>query len=412
MVDHQAEPVWFHPVTSNQEATHQWGTNFRSWTYRGAPVLGWWEGYVSQGGFGQGQGVLIDSSYQPVATVKAANGRQMDLHEFTVTPEGTALFTCFPDIVHADMSSVGGSRQGQLRNPVFQEVDIRTGRLLLEWRGLDHVPLTDSYLPASEPFDYLHINSINVAPDGHLLVSARHTWALYKLDRRTGQVIWTLGGKSSDFHLDDDANFAWQHDARQLAKDTITLFDNGSEGSINTETRSRGVALNVDEKARTVKLGRAFQHPKPLLAVAMGSVQRLPSGNMMVGWGTEPYVSDFSGDGRLLSDAEMLSGYKSYRSFRLPWKGIPQHAPAVTAHRDAVTGRTTLYASWNGATDVAASWHVHAGPSASSLKPIGVAPRRGFETAIPLGRTGGYFSVTALDEDGTTRLGVSPVVSV
>jgi hypothetical protein len=131
----------------------------------------------------------------------------------------------------------------------------------------------------------------------------------------------------------------------------------------------------------------------------------------MVGWGTEPYVSDFTGDGKLLADGEMLSGYKSYRSFRLPWKGIPQHAPAITVSRDPLTRKTILYASWNGATDVAASWHVHAGPSASSLKPIGVAQRRGFETAIPLGRAVGYFSVTALDEDGT-RLGVSPVVSL
>ncbi len=373
-------------------------------------MLAWWEGYVAHGGFGQGQGLLIDSSYRTVARVKAANGRQMDLHGFTVTPEGTALFTCFPEVVQADLSSVGGPTRGQLHSPIFQEVDIRTGKLLLEWRGIDHIPLTDSYLPMSEPFDYLHINSINVAPDGHLLVSGRHTWTLYKVDRRTGEVIWRLGGKNSDFQLTDDATFAWQHDAQQPAKGTITVFDNGSEGSINTETRSRGLVLNVDETGRKVTLAQAFMHPKPLLAVAMGSVQTLPSGNVMVGWGTEPYVSDFTGDGKLIGDAEMLSGYKSYRSFRLPWKGIPQHAPALTAMRDPMAGKTTLYASWNGATDVAAAWYVHAGPSASSLKPIGVAPRRGFETAIPLGRTGGYFSVIALDEDGTSRLGVSPVV--
>lgn len=411
MVDHQAEPVWFHPVTSNQQATHQWGTNFRSWIYRDQPVLGWWEGYVAHGGFGQGQATLIDSTYQRVATVRAANGRQMDLHEFTVTPQGTALFTCFPEVIQADLSSVGGPRRGQLRAPIFQEVDIRTGRLLLEWHGVDHIPLTDSYLPMAEPFDYLHINSINVAPDGHLLVSGRHTWSLYKLDRRTGQVIWRLGGKRSEFQMGKAAQFAWQHDAQQPASGKLTVFDNGSEGSINTETRSRGLALDVDETGRTVNVTQEFIHPNPLLAVAMGSVQTLPSGNMLVGWGTEPYLSDFTGDGKLLADAEMLSGYKSYRAFRLPWKGIPQEAPAVSVSRDALTRKTILYASWNGATDVAASWHVHAGPSASSLKPIGVAQRRGFETAIPLGRSTGYFSVTALDEDGS-RLGVSPVVSL
>jgi hypothetical protein len=411
MVDHQAEPVWFNPVTSNQAATHQWGTNFRSWTYRDKPVLGWWEGYVAPGGFGQGQGVLVDSSYQEMARVRAANGRQMDLHEFTVTPEGTALFTCFPRVVQADLSSVGGSRQGRLMEPVFQEVDIRTGRLLLEWRGLDHIALNESYLPVGEPFDFLHLNSVKVASDGHLLVSARHTWAIYKVHRRTGQVMWRLGGKRSDFDLDKKAKFAWQHDAQQPAGGTISVFDNGSDGTINTESRSRGLVLNADEVGRTVKVAQEYGHPKPFLSVAMGSVQVLPSGNVLVGWGTEPYLSDFGEDGTLLADAEMLSGYKSYRSFRLPWKGIPQHAPAIMAKRNAQTGKTTVYASWNGATDVASFWQVHAGPSRSSLKRIGVARRRGFETAIPLGSTGGYFAVTALDEDGS-RLGRSAVVSV
>ena len=409
MVDRDAEPVWFNPVSFNPAASNLWGTNFRPWQYRGQPVLAWWEGNVAHGGFGQGEGVLVDSSYQEVARVQAANGRQMDLHEFMLTPQGTAIFTCNPPVETVDLSAVGGSATGQLYNPIFQEVDIRTGRLLLEWRGLDHVPLTDSYLPVAEPFDYLHINSIAVDSDGNLLVSGRHTWAIYKVDRRTGQVIWRLGGKSSDFDVDMPGVFAWQHDAQRPAPGLLSLFDNGSNGSFNTETRSRGLLLRVDESARTARLAEQYIHPKPLLAVAMGSVQILPSGNVMVGWGTEPYVSEFNDEGSLRADAEMLSGYKSYRAYRLPWKGIPQHAPALTARRDTDTGKTTLYVSWNGATDVASYWQIHAGPDPRFTRPIGVARRRGFETAIPLGSTGGYFAVTALDEDGS-RLGRSATV--
>jgi hypothetical protein len=411
MVDHQAEPVWFHPVTGNQQATHQWATNFRTWTYRGASVLGWWEGYVVNDGFGRGRGVLVDSSYRKVARIHAANGRQMDMHELSLTPQGTALFTCYPEIVRADLSSVGGSPDGTVLNPVFQEVDIRTGRLLFEWRGLDHIPLTDSYLPVSEPFDYMHLNAVSVAPDGHLIVSARHTWSIYKLDRRTGRVIWRLGGKRSDFDSDKRAMFAWQHDARQPAPGNISMFDNGSDGFRNTEPRSRGLVVKIDEVHRKVRLAHEYLHPKPLLAVAMGSVQLLPTGDVIVGWGTEPYLSDFSQDGSLLGDVHMLSGYKSYRSYVLPWRGIPHRAPAVMASRDPGTGHTTLYVSWNGATDQAATWQVRAGPSRSSLKSIGVARRRGFETAIPLGRTGGYFAVTAVDEDGS-YLATSRTVSV
>ena len=411
MVDQHAEPVWFRPVSSDPSQSSQWGTNFRSWTYRGQPVLAWWEGNVAHGGFGQGEGVLLDGSYREVARVRAANGLQMDLHEFTLTPQGTAIFTCSPPLQNADLSAVGGPANGQIYSPIFQEVDVRTGRLLLEWRGLDHIPLTDSYLPVSEPFDYLHINSIAVDSDNNLLVSARHTWAIYKVNRQTGQVMWRLGGKSSDFHVDKEAVFAWQHDAQRPAKGIISVFDNGSQGTINTETRSRGLVLQVDESARTAKLVQEYRHPKPMLAVAMGSVQVLPSGKVFVGWGTEPYVSSFNGDGSLLADAQMLSGYKSYRAYKMPWKGIPDSTPDLTATRSTETGQTTLYVSWNGATDVASHWQVHAGQDARSMRTVGLARRQGFETAIPLGSAGGRFAVTALDEDGS-RLATSSTVSL
>jgi hypothetical protein len=411
MVDQNAEPVWFKPVASNPADSSSWGTNFRAWVYRKQPVLAWWEGNVAHGGFGSGQGIVMDSSYQEITRVLATNGMQMDLHEFSLTPEGTAIFTCTPLVQNADLTSVGGPSNGQIYNPVFQELDIRTGKLLLEWRGLDHVPITDSYLPVSEPFDYLHINSITPDTDGNLLVSGRHTWAVYKVNRQSGEVMWRLGGKSSDFHVASRATFAWQHDVQRPAPGMLSVFDNGSDGSINTETRSRGLLLRVDESGRTAQVFQEYIHPKPLLAVAMGSVQLLPSGNVLVGWGTEPYVSEFSASGSLLGDAQMLSGYKSYRAFRLPWKGVPQEGPALVAERDSDTSKATLYVSWNGATDEANSWQVEAGPHPRSLRTIGVARRRGFETAIPLGAAGGYFAITALDEDGS-KLGRSATVSL
>src|SRR5438045_3357528 len=143
-------------------------------------VLTWWEGKVGASTFGRGEGVMLDSSYHEVARVRAGNGRQMDLHEFVLTPQGTALFTCYPETVRADLSSVGGPSDGQAREAIIQEVDVHSGRVRFEWRSLDHIPVTESYQSLAEPYDYLHANSIDVAPDGNLLVSARHTWALYK----------------------------------------------------------------------------------------------------------------------------------------------------------------------------------------------------------------------------------------
>ena len=164
-------------------------------------MLVWWEGKVLQSGYGQGEAVVLDDAYREIARVRAAGGRSMDLHAFALSAEGRALFTCYPQTVQMDLSSIGVPRNSQVLESIIQEVDIASGRLLFEWRSLQHIPVSASQEPHGEPYDYLHVNSIEQLPDGNLLVSARHTWALYKLDRRTGSVIWTLGGKRSQFQI-------------------------------------------------------------------------------------------------------------------------------------------------------------------------------------------------------------------
>jgi hypothetical protein len=401
MLDHRAEPVWFRPVSSGASATSRLATNLRSFTYRQEPVLAWWEGQVLKSGFGRGEAVIVDRSYREVARVRAVGGRQMDLHEFQLTPQGTALFTCYPETVPADLRSIGGPRQGSVQNSIFQEVDVRTGRLLMEWRSLDHIPVSECMAPAVSllgyhQLPYFHLNSIAFTPDGDLLISGRHTWALYKLDRRSGRVIWQLGGKRSDFTIDPDAQFSWQHDARQPSAGTITVFDNRSSGGSTPVLKySRGLVLKVDEPGRRVSVAQAINHPVPLLSITMGSVQIRPNGNVVVGWGTEGYFSEFTPSDRLLSDSRLLLG--SYRVLLLPWRGAPERPPDLTVRRSA-TGKTTLYASWNGDTETT-SWQVHVGSSQTGLRPIGIARRRGFETAIPVGNVSGYVAVTAHDKN-------------
>jgi hypothetical protein len=403
IVEEDGEPVWFRHLRSPT-----WESNFAATSYRGRPVLSWWEGEVQAPlGYGRGEGVIVDAAYDELARVRAADGRDADVHEFRLTPQGTALLTCFPQVVETDLSAVGGPRRGRVLESVFQEIDPSTGSLLLEWRSLDHIPITESHRPPEDLYDYLHINSIDVLPDGNLLVSARHAWTLYKLDRRSGAVIWRLGGKRSDFKLGHRARFTWQHDARYQADGSITLFDNGSDGRQYTASESRGVVLAVDERARTARLAAEYRHPSSLMSVSMGSVQILPGGNVLVGWGSQPYASEFTAGGRLLADARMPKKEQSYRSFSMPWIGLPSDRPAVAAGGTR-GGRTTLFASWNGATEVT-HWLLDAGPSHQRLHPVGVATRSGFETAITLEGDFSYAAVTALDSS-SKRLGRSRTI--
>jgi Arylsulfotransferase (ASST) len=246
------------------------------------------------------------------------------------------------------------------------------------------------------PYDYFHINSIAVAPDGDLLVSGRNTWTIYKVTRPAGKIAWRLGGNRSDFKLGPGVEFYWQHHVRPHGATTLTLFDNGAAPQY--ERQSRALILRLDPVARSVRLVQAFMHPDPQLLVhAMGDAELLPDGGMFVGWGASPYYSEFAADGSLVMDAVLPLGHPSYRTFRRPWTGHPTERPAAAA--SAGSGGTTVYASWNGATSVA-SWGVLAGKQSSSLAYVGAARRTGFETAIAVASDGPYFAVEPHDASG------------
>jgi hypothetical protein len=137
----------------------------------------------------------------------------------------------------------------------------------------------------------------------------------------------------------------------------------------------------------------------------MGNTQTLPNGNVFVGWGSQPYFSEYDRSGQTLLDAVFPGPDLSYRATREQWAGLPLYPPAGAARQSA--GKTTVYASWNGATQVA-SWRLLAGPSASQLTVLGTAPRYGFETAITVPRSYAKYQVQALDTRGQVIGASSP----
>jgi hypothetical protein len=396
ILDSNGNLIWFKPVPKYNLAT-----DVRVQSLGGQPVLTWWQGYFGAG-VGSGVGIINDTHYHQIAVVRAGNGLTADLHEFKLTSHGTALITSvYP--VYWDASSVHGSRRAILFDGVVQEIDVATGLVEFEWHSLDHVALTDSYrtYPSQKgtpPYDYFHINSVDEDRDGSLIVSGRSTSAVYKVDHSTGQVMWTLGGRHSSFRLGSGASMAFQHDVRvQAAGDSrITAFDNGS-GLYNVHSQSRGVILGLDLKHKTVtKLGE-FDHSPRVLSTFEGNVQPLPNGNSFIGWGEQPYFSEFNFRGQLRFDARFVGANTSYRAYRFPWVGAPQTTPRVIAGNSG--GKTTVYVSWNGATQVA-TWRVVGGTTPTTLAVVGSAHPRGFETGIRVASSK-YVAVQAFDARGT-----------
>jgi hypothetical protein len=370
--------------------------DFKAQSYRGRPVLTWWEGVHD--GYGDGEYVIFDESYREVGRVRAGNGYPGDHHEFHLTPRGTALVTIYAE-KPMDLSPYGGPRDGLIMDGIVQEIAIEGGEVLFEWRSLDHVDVGESYsapVPgAEEAYDYFHINSIEEDGGDHLLVSARRTSTVYKIDRRTGEVVWRLGGKRSDFEMGEGTGFAFQHDARRHPDGTITLFDNRGAAM---RDQSRGIRLGIDEAAMTTTLRQEFTHPEEPFATYQGNVQVLPNGNVFVGWGSEPYFSEFTKDGGLLYHAAFAPWGESYRAFRLPWSGRPDGDPTVSVG-GGKGEKVTLYASWNGATEVAA-WQVLAGPGPEELEIVDSVSRHGFETVIEVETAEPFVGVRAQDRSG------------
>jgi hypothetical protein len=332
ILDSHGNVVWFKAVPAGEEAS-----DFRTQTYRGQPVLTWWQG-TGLGGLATGTDYIYNSHYQQIATVNAGNGLSADGHEFLITPWNTALILSYTTAT-ANLTSIDGPANQTVIDGVVQEIDIATGKVLFQWNSADHVPYSQSEQPlpasASTPWDWFHINAIKLDTNGNFLVDARDTWTTYEVNPRSGNIVWQLGGKDSSFKLQaapgqtlNNAGeiFAWQHDPEALGNDTYTFFDNESAGAANTGVGStaelgvsRAITVKLNEWNHTATLVKSDNQPEGLIAPSQGNAQTTDAGNLVVGWGSLPYFSEFSPSGQLIFNAEFPTGVNTYRAYLQPW---------------------------------------------------------------------------------------------
>lgn len=403
ITDQEGNLIWFHPLGSGQTAT-----NLEVVQYGGQPALMWWQGRILEVGFGQGEYVIYNSSYRQVGHVRAGNGYHADLHEIRLQPDGTAWVDEF-DPIQMNLSSAHGLSNGVLTDSVVQQIDVKTGLVMWEWHALGHIPISESHNAAPKshyPWDYVHINSISPGSSGDVLLSSRNTWGLYDVEERTGAIRWRLGGSHSSFKGGAGTSFFWQHDAEWQPGGLISLFDNGSDPP--KEKQSRGLLLEPNISAHTVKLLKAFTNPsRTLLASSQGNLLSLPGGDWLMGYGGLPDFTEYDASGHVLLDGTLGKNVQDFRTYLAPWTGHPTSSPSVSA-KTAGSGALQVAVSWNGATDVA-SWKVLAGASSSSLAPVAAAPRSGFQTSVKALTSGPYVQVQALDASGNV-IGTSGTV--
>lgn len=332
----------------------------------------------------------------------------------------------------SDLEFVGSSR-GYIWDCLLQEIDIKTGALIFQWRATDHYKVSDSYGyifsglvgdgTKGAPFDFYHMNSIDKDDEGNYLVSARYTCSVTFINGTTGEIIWILGGKRNMFtDLSDGKalSFGYQHDVRWHDNyTTISIFDNGGDGE-RSDAKTRGILLKLDFDNMTVELLAEYINPGKIKSASQGSLQILENSNVFIGYGNSAAFTEYASNGTVLCDTHFGAkssfgsrDIQSYRVYKFDWHGFPTTSPdiAVLHEKDAIA----VYVSWNGATEVT-HWILqgmnerHAGEDAWSA--LAKAERDGFETEFAnLTSYPRYLRVLGLNSRGEI-LGTSRKISV
>ncbi len=402
IVNGKGQVVWFTPLPPEVVAA-----DFRVQTYRGKPVLTYWEGTIIAGHGVDGEDIIMNSAYQVIKVITPGNGYTADLHEFLLSSSGTTAWLTAFNTVGWNLKSEGGPNNGAVLDGIVQEVDVATGNVLFEWHSLDHVSLQLSSITYADTsaYDYFHVNAIVPLSTGTVLVSSRNTSTVYAVAQPTGEVLWRLGGKQSNFKMGSGARFALQHNPQMQGATTISIFDD--EDNPPSNAPARGIVLKLNFKSRSANLERAYQH-RGLVVPAQGNVQILANGDVFIGWGSGHYTSEYSRRGKLLFDGYFGTSVSSYRAYLYKWVGTPAAPPSVATAKDA-NGGLTVYASWNGSTQTR-RWELMGGPNATDLTPLATVKRGGFQTDIHLASTPAAIKVVAEAADGHV-LSSSPVIS-
>jgi hypothetical protein len=438
--------------------------NLKVQEYKGEKVLTYWVGDDAVGGHGEGYFYVLNTKYEEIARVRGVNDLRADLHEFTITPEGTAIVT-FYQIYPLNQPGVFRIKDTvYISDCLFQEFDIASQKLIFEWRASDHHHLNESYAligtdgyTTEHPFDWYHINSVQKDDLGNYLVSARFTSSITYVNGRTGEIIWVLGGKRNSFtdlSNGQATNMQYQHLARfaplttfpslmakeiadhgkeihkdGITKQLLTLFDNGipprpARGLILELTYpTPGTTTNTPLTAKVIK---AYEHPLHIDSTSQGSLQLVHSNltvssdpHILLGFGWQGTWTEYLANGTLLCDSRIVvqsamqspgKGYvQSYSVLKFPWQALPHYPPVAVPGKD----KSSVFVSWNGATDVYAwrlsflideTWQIHRNEL-----------RKGFETEISLLDTFSkplrYIIVEALDENDKV-LGKTEVVDL
>jgi len=265
---------------------------------------------------------VLDSSYNRIDTLYMLN-YDANQHDFKISEDGHALFigNYYRNV---DMSQIveGGNPDARVVELIIQEFD-DMGALIFEWKSWEHFEILDANDNAvsftSSIIDYVHPNGIEFDSDTSILLSSRHLDEITKIDRRTGDIIWRLGGKKNQFaFINDTIGFSHQHSIIKLDNGNILLFDNGN---YNSPQFSSAVEYTINEDSMTATLVKRYRPYFDIYAFFGCNAQRLQGGNTLLGLGeTKPSLIELRPDNSVALIMDFFDYASSLLITKYPWK--------------------------------------------------------------------------------------------
>jgi hypothetical protein len=266
--------------------------------------------------------IVMDKTFKNKDTIYAGNGYLLDVHELVKDKNTGNAFILAQRVVTVDMTKILGigSDNARILDIIIQEID-SNGVVLFEWKCIDHLPIEDAYnveLGSMGIIDYVHCNGISLDSDTTLLLCSRHLNEVTRIDRRNGNIIWRLGNRAKSHNftfLNDTIAFTYQHHSQRLPNGNILLFDNGN---FKTGLRySRGVEYRLDEVNMTAEKVWEYRHSPDIASDFMGSIQRMPNGNTLIGWGSDnPTFTEIDSNKNVVCEGSMPDNILCYRVFK------------------------------------------------------------------------------------------------
>jgi outer membrane protein assembly factor BamB len=206
-------------------------------------------------------------------------------HDFVVLENGNIMILRFVDLPPGFQKRLKGGVPGtELDGKTYgmqvREID-RSGATVWEWNNFDHFdPEKDIECTLCDREVWGYTNSLDVFPNGDVILSVRRMNKVIRIDKTTGNIIWEWGPQ----HL-----LGHQHDVSVCENGNITIFDNGLHRKIfDPEKNHKDTACFLASRALEVNPDNGeivWEYIDPMHLIISnfcGSTQKLPNNNHLI----------------------------------------------------------------------------------------------------------------------------------